>query len=208
MAKVPTTTHQQQAVRVVKGKPVFYDTPEVKAARAKLTAHLAKHRPEEPLRGAVRLLVKWCFPRGKSHRDGEYRITRPDTDNLQKLLKDCMTAAGFWKDDAQVASEICEKFWADISGLYISAEEIGGNSCFDCPACDEDLGCTLPPFNRSYACPLEAGEELEHLCGTCNWHDDSSYVCMNAGSHFGGEVTKCDYECSEWERKKTAAIRP
>lgn len=119
----PTATHQEKKWRVVKGKPVSYDPPEVLAARSKLTAHLAGHRPERPLEGAVRLLVKWCFPRGR-HQDGEYRITRPDTDNLNKLLKDCMTDAGFWKDDAQVASEICEKFWAEIPGIYICAEEI------------------------------------------------------------------------------------
>ena len=119
----PTATHQEQAVRVVKGKPVFYDPPELKAARAKLTAHLAGRRPERPMEGAVRLAAKWCFPRGR-HGDGEYRITRPDTDNLQKLLKDCMTELKFWKDDAQVASEICEKFWAEVPGIYVWAEEI------------------------------------------------------------------------------------
>ena len=54
----------------------------------------------------------------------EYRTTKPDTDNLQKLLKDCMTDVGFWKDDAQVASEICEKFWAEIPGIWIRVEEI------------------------------------------------------------------------------------
>ena len=63
-------------------------------------------------------MCRWCFPKGR-HRDGEYRVTRPDTDNLQKLLKDCMTQAGFWKDDAQVASELCEKFWAETPGIYI-----------------------------------------------------------------------------------------
>ena len=119
----PTATHQEKKWRVVKGKPVSYAPPEVVAARSKLTAHLAKHRPERRMKGAVRLLVKWCFPRGE-HQDGEYRITRPDTDNLNKLLKDCMTAAGFWKDDAQVASEICEKFWAETPGIYVCAEEI------------------------------------------------------------------------------------
>ena len=76
------------------------------------------------MEGAVQLWVKWCFPRGR-HEDGEYRTSKPDTDNLQKLLKDCMTAAGFWKDDAQVASEVCEKFWAEIPGIYIRAEEAG-----------------------------------------------------------------------------------
>ena len=120
----PTVTHQEKKWRVVNGKPVPYEPAEVRAARAKLTAHLARHRPEgRPLAGAVRLVVKWCFPRGR-HRDGEYRTTKPDTDNLQKLLKDCMTDLGFWTDDAQVASEICEKFWAEIPGLYIRAEEL------------------------------------------------------------------------------------
>lgn len=123
MEKVPTATHQEKQVRVVRGKPVFYDPPEVTTARSKLTAHLARHKPAHPLEGAVRLLVKWCFPRGP-HEDGEYRITKPDTDNLQKLLKDCMTAVGFWKDDAQVASEICEKFWAEVPGIYVCVEKI------------------------------------------------------------------------------------
>ena len=121
----PTATHQEKQVRVVNGKPVFYDPPAVRDARSKLTAHLSAHRPEKPMGGAVRLVVKWCFPRGQ-HADGAYRITKPDTDNLQKLLKDCMTRVGFWGDDAQAASEICEKFWAEAPGIYICVEEIGG----------------------------------------------------------------------------------
>ena len=119
----PTATHQEKKWRVVKGKPVSYDPPEVAAARSKLIAHLARHKPDRPLEGGVWLLVKWCFPRGK-HKNGAYRTTRPDTDNLQKLLKDCMTAVGFWKDDAQVASETCEKFWAEVPGIYVRAEEL------------------------------------------------------------------------------------
>lgn len=120
----PTATHQEKQVRVVKGKPAFYDPPEVEAARSKLTAHLAGHMPARPLEGAVRLRVLWCFPLCGNHYDGEYRTSKPDTDNLNKLLKDCMTAVGFWKDDAQVASEICEKFWAERPGIFIRVEEI------------------------------------------------------------------------------------
>ena len=122
----PTATHQEKKWRVVKGKPVSYDPPGVLAARSKLTDHLAGHKPAHPLEGAVRLLVKWCFPRGQ-HKDGEYRITKPDTDNLNKLLKDCMTAVGFWKDDAQVASEICEKFWAERPGIFVHVEDLEEN---------------------------------------------------------------------------------
>lgn len=119
----PTVTHQEHKVAVVNGKPVFYDGPEVKAARQKLVTHLGKYKPRQRYEAGIQLLVKWCFPRGK-HKDGEYRTTKPDTDNLQKLLKDCMTACGFWKDDALVASEIIEKFWAEIPGIYIRIEEL------------------------------------------------------------------------------------
>lgn len=121
----PTVTHQEHKVAIVNGKPVFYEPPELKRARQKLIGHLCKHKPVgmEPYQKGVRLITKWCFPR-KNHKDGEYRITKPDTDNLQKLLKDCMTTLGFWKDDALVASEITEKFWAEVPGIFIKIEEL------------------------------------------------------------------------------------
>lgn len=119
----PTCTHQEKQVHVVKGRPVFYEPEELKAARQKLTGHLAKYRPEEKYMMPVELVAKWCFPRGR-HQNGEYRSTKPDTDNLQKLLKDCMTAVGFWNDDCLVCREITEKFWADIPGIYIRIEEL------------------------------------------------------------------------------------
>ena len=120
----PTVTHQHQQVTVRNGKPVFYQPDRLKAAREKLTRQLKTHRPVEPIEGAVRLLTKWCFPLNTKHKiDGEYKITRPDTDNLQKMLKDVMTEVGFWKDDAQVASEIIEKFYARSPGIYIRVEQ-------------------------------------------------------------------------------------
>ena len=103
----PTVTHQEHKVAVVNGKPVFYDPPELKAARQKLMAYLGREVPDD----------------GK-HGNGAYRITKPDTDNLQKLLKDCMTRVGFWEDDALVASEIVEKFWSQVPGIYIRIEEL------------------------------------------------------------------------------------
>ena len=124
MRNVPTVTHQEHRVSIHKGKPVFYEPPELKDARQKLTAYLGKHVPAVPYGSAVRLTVKWLFPISGGHRDGEYRTTKPDTDNLQKLLKDCMTKCGFWKDDALVASEICEKFWAANPGIYVRIEEL------------------------------------------------------------------------------------
>lgn len=119
----PTVTAQEHQVRVVNNKPIFFEPPKLKSAKDKLTANLSKHKPTEPYTSAVRLIVKWCFPRGR-HSDGEYRTTKPDTDNLNKLLKDCMTKCGYWKDDALVASEIIEKFWAEVPGIYIRIDEL------------------------------------------------------------------------------------
>ena len=120
----PTKTHQMLQVRVVKGKPVFYEPSDLKAARAKLMAHLGQHVPKVKYTKAIRLTAKWLFPITGKHKNGEYKTTKPDTDNLQKLLKDCMTDAGFWTDDALVVSEIIEKFWAEIPGIYIKIAEL------------------------------------------------------------------------------------
>ena len=119
----PTITHQEKKVRVVNGKPIFYEPEKLKTARQKLMAYLGYHVPEEPFHTGVQLVTKWCFPRGR-HKDGDYRLTKPDTNNLQKLLKDCMTVIGFWDDDALVASEVVEKFWAEIPGIYIKVTEL------------------------------------------------------------------------------------
>lgn len=123
MEKIPTTTHQQKKVNVRNGKPIFYEPEELKNARAKFESLLARHVPPDKLKGPVRLTVKWCFPMIKGVQTGQYKTTKPDTDNLQKLFKDCMTKLGFWKDDAEVASEIAEKFWSEVVGIYVRVEE-------------------------------------------------------------------------------------
>ncbi|MEV2302928.1 RusA family crossover junction endodeoxyribonuclease, partial [Paenibacillus larvae] len=118
------TTSQQKQVTVVKNKPVFYEPPELKTARVKLMAHLGQHVPEKTYARPVRLVVKWCFPITGKRQDGEYKMTRPDIDNSQKLLFDCMTDLKFWKDDALVVSLVAEKFWAKLPGIYIKIEEV------------------------------------------------------------------------------------
>lgn len=121
--KLPTKTHQEKKVKVVNGKPRFYEPEELKAVRCLFRDHLAKFVPEKPLDGAVQLVSKWLFPITGSHHDGEWKTSKPDTDNLVKLLKDVMTGLRFWHDDAQVASEVIEKFYAEFPGLYICIRE-------------------------------------------------------------------------------------
>lgn len=130
----PSVTQQEHAIRVVKGKPVVYDPPELKVARGKFIALLGREKqrhdmsvagePLFPLEGPVRLTTKWIWPSEGIRGDGEWKTTKPDTDNLIKLFKDCMTRVGFWKDDAQVCSEVTEKFWGSRPGIYVRIEEL------------------------------------------------------------------------------------
>lgn len=98
-------------------------TPELANEREQLISALAIHRPLKPIEKGCRLIVKWLFPAGK-HKPGTYKMTKPDTDNLQKLLKDCMTQCGFWEDGALVVSETVEKLWSDIPGIHVVIEEL------------------------------------------------------------------------------------
>lgn len=127
---LPTVTHQQKQVSVKNGKPVFYEPDSLKEARALLSAHLGKYIPEEAYDGPLECVVKWCFhTEAKNRNDGDYRDTKPDTHNLNKLLFDVMSDLGYWIDDARVVREIIEKFWVKESppGIYIRIKELPKN---------------------------------------------------------------------------------
>lgn len=125
----PTVTHHDKELHAFMrgGRPcaVIHDSAELKEARAKLRAGLAPHAPTAPMGGPIRLVVKWLFPAEGRHPDGAWKTSKPDTDNLDKALKDEMTRLHFWRDDAQVASEISEKFWANTPGIFIQVEVLG-----------------------------------------------------------------------------------
>jgi Holliday junction resolvase RusA-like endonuclease len=130
----PTVTQQEHKVAVNNRKTVFYEPGDLKAARQKFMDYLGRYVPDAPMIGALRLTTKWIWPLPKNQINrlkstgvndlAIYKTTRPDTDNMIKMLKDCMTRCRFWKDDAQVASEITEKFNGMHPGIYIRIEEL------------------------------------------------------------------------------------
>ena len=129
----PTITQQEHKVMVNRktGRVQFYDPPELRSARAKLTDMVGRYAPEQPLEGALQLVTKWIWPmetdgQGVLSGMGYYRwkTSKPDTDNLIKMLKDCMTRTGYWKDDAQVVSEITQKFYGLKPGIYIEVTKV------------------------------------------------------------------------------------
>lgn len=118
----PTATAQQKGRSSKTG--AWYKTPELRDAEQKYMAYAAQARPPEPITGPVQLHVVFMFDHRGRHKDGEAKTTRPDTDNMVKLLKDVLTRCGFWKDDAQVYDERVLKVWSSQPGTVVIVEDM------------------------------------------------------------------------------------
>ena len=125
LRKIPDVTAQEQRTGVRKdGSTYRYDPQELKEVKQLFRDHLAQHAPSEPLTGPVYLSVTWLYPATGDHKPGEWKTTKPDTDNLIKLFKDQMTKVGFWKDDAQVCQELNNKLFNDVCGIAVQVEQL------------------------------------------------------------------------------------
>ena len=133
----PTATAQQKGERVINGYVHHYKKKNVAAAEAILRDALLPYVPAEPITETpIRLVTRWLFPYPKSARKHQighkrWKITRPDTDNLNKLLKDVMTDMGFWKDDALISEECISKAYDDEPGIEIIIREMEVDFSYD-----------------------------------------------------------------------------
>lgn len=94
-----------------------------------LIALLQPHVPDTPMVGPLTLDVAWIYPFRKSEPKCTRQRgcipcdTRPDIDNLTKLLLDTMTRVGFWTDDAQIYWLSFAKYWGVEPGIQIAIIE-------------------------------------------------------------------------------------
>ena len=122
IAVVPRTTAQQKKFST-KTK-TFYNTGNLKKSKATLQRALSGFQPKEKYTTAIRLKVIWIFEPTRKSKDEERKATRPDLDNLQKLLQDVMCDMKFYKDDGLITDLEVSKRWHRNSGLYIEIEEV------------------------------------------------------------------------------------
>ena len=110
---IPSATAQQIGVAIRNGRPHTYKKKKVKEAEAHFAVNLRPHRPHQPVEGATMLSIVWSYHSKVKKRNGEMKITRPDLDNLNKIIQDSLVREGFLKDDAQVAILKSYKVWTD-----------------------------------------------------------------------------------------------
>jgi len=85
-----------------------------------------------PFAGPLRVDLTFYFPRPKNHfrSNGELRPTapmwhtaKPDRDNSDKAVLDCLTNLGIWGDDKQVCDGRIQKLYGSRPGCFISIRE-------------------------------------------------------------------------------------
>jgi len=104
---IPASTPQQ---RKTAGKGT-HPTQGLRYARAAWQALLEKHKPAKPMHGPVSLSVLLCYHTISRGVKVAPKTSRPDGDNLLKIIKDAATKAGWWIDDAQVYDEHITRYW-------------------------------------------------------------------------------------------------
>lgn len=116
----PTSTAQQRQF-FGKGKTAL--TPAAKKASATWQAIVEQHKPSIPFTGPISVTIVLSWTR-KGQVMSEPKTTKPDVDNLAKLILDAMTKSRYWNDDNQVAELSISKHWSEIPGVYVLAKEM------------------------------------------------------------------------------------
>jgi Holliday junction resolvase RusA-like endonuclease len=122
----PKATSQQKGARIVGKHIQFYKKKNVAAAESDLLSMLRPFAPEVPISGPTQLVVIWTFPYRKSERKALVKAgvlipnnTRPDLDNLSKLLTDALVRLRFIEDDGQLYVVTLEKYWGPSPGIRV-----------------------------------------------------------------------------------------
>ena len=101
----------------------MYDSGTAEGWKGLIAVAARQHMPAKPLEGPISVSITFFFERPKSHyrtgsHAGELRpdapywhTSKPDRDNSEKAVLDCLTTIGMWKDDCQVCDGPIRKRW-------------------------------------------------------------------------------------------------
>lgn len=134
---IPPKHTAQASNRILKTKDGKFFIGKQSNSNAKKTQNelmwlLMPYRPQTPHDCPIRLSVKWLYPfrktEPKKSRIEELPcITRPDCDNLCKLLLDIMTRLGFWVDDSIIYNLEFTKAYSENPRIEIKIEKVVDN---------------------------------------------------------------------------------
>ncbi|MEM1040874.1 MAG: RusA family crossover junction endodeoxyribonuclease [Pseudomonadota bacterium] len=99
---------------------------------AMIKAECADAMNTPPLEGPVSYELIAVFPRPKSHSrkrreavGGAWKDTKPDADNLSKIIKDAVEGIAYI-NDSQIADTRSRKLWGDEPGITVVIRSLEG----------------------------------------------------------------------------------
>jgi len=120
--ELPKATSQEKGYNRYTG--VHFKKANVLAAEKVFYLKLKPFAPAKPSDRPIKLSVWFGFGVKEKSKWGQYKTTRPDTDNYIKLFKDIMTQCGYWLDDSQVVDERVIKTYAECPFIWVKVEEV------------------------------------------------------------------------------------
>ena len=128
----PTCTKQScRVVRLPSGRVRSYQPARVRKAETTILSLFLPYAPAEPYTGPLGVQVVLVYPWRKSESKKnqqagrKWKCTRPDLDNLAKLILDAM-APRFFRDDAEVCSISSSKQWGSKPGIRFKIAKLHG----------------------------------------------------------------------------------
>ena len=114
----------------------MYDSGSAEGWKGQIALAARPVLPATPLDGPCRVDIALRFPRPKGHyrtgkHAGELRpdapfwhTGKPDRDNAEKAVLDCLTQLGVWRDDCQVCAGEVTKVWDRVGGATITITQL------------------------------------------------------------------------------------
>ncbi|MFP3321861.1 RusA family crossover junction endodeoxyribonuclease [Planococcus sp. SIMBA_160] len=110
-----------QARKSFTGKTGFYDSTKFREFKQYMKFIASQRKPQELIQGPIHLELTFCQPTPKKYQTRAKQeliaarlllpITKPDVDNLAKVVKDGLSKI-IWQDDSQVVSMMVKKLYS------------------------------------------------------------------------------------------------
>jgi Holliday junction resolvase RusA-like endonuclease len=131
---IPTKSTHQSSLRVLRSRSgrffvgKFSKSP-IKRWVSEFSEKISKFKPDAPFDGPMEVEIEFRFPYNKSAprkivNTDTWKTTRPDLDNMEKVILDTLASDGFIVDDSLIVSKITRKMHSPKVGISIFIKKL------------------------------------------------------------------------------------
>jgi len=131
---IPTKATHQSSLRIMKSKAghMFvgkFAKSAIKGWIQEFNLKIKKYKPSIPFAGPTEVIIEFYYPWNKTTakkylNTEEWKITRPDLDNMEKVVLDSLTSEGFIVDDSIICLKTTLKKHSNFPRIIVKIREI------------------------------------------------------------------------------------